>query len=102
MTQQIAERLKDLKVGDLVQRRLGGGLPMMEMVIVGERDGLWVCDGATQPLASWSQEVGLPVSEAPDLWTFDKATGMEVDEGLRWGPQYGVTGTYIVPSGGAN
>lgn len=29
-------------------------------------------------------------------WSFDRATGMEVDHDLRWGPTYGVTGTFLV------
>lgn len=29
-------------------------------------------------------------------WTFDRATGAEVDHDLRWGPMYGITGTFLV------
>jgi hypothetical protein len=44
----------------------------------------------------------LEVTEVDDTlihcgpWTFDRQTGAEVDHGLGWGPQYGVTGTYLV------
>jgi hypothetical protein len=29
-------------------------------------------------------------------WSFDRATGAEVDHDLRWGPMYGITGTFLV------
>jgi hypothetical protein len=29
-------------------------------------------------------------------WSFDRATGMEVDHELQWGPMYGITGTFLV------
>jgi hypothetical protein len=29
-------------------------------------------------------------------WTFDRLTGAEVDHDLRWGPMYGITGTFLV------
>lgn len=29
-------------------------------------------------------------------WSFDRATGMEVDNALGWGPTYGMTGTFLV------
>lgn len=29
-------------------------------------------------------------------WTFDRKTGVEVDEELGWGPQYGITGSRLV------
>lgn len=29
-------------------------------------------------------------------WSFDRATGAEVDHGLHWGPMYGVTGTFLI------
>jgi hypothetical protein len=29
-------------------------------------------------------------------WSFDRATGIEVDHDLHWGPMYGVTGTLLV------
>ena len=28
-------------------------------------------------------------------WTFDRVTGIEVDEELGWGPRFGVTGSYL-------
>jgi hypothetical protein len=32
-------------------------------------------------------------------WKFDRQTGMEVDEELGWGPEFGITGSYLVPPG---
>lgn len=29
-------------------------------------------------------------------WTFDPKTGAEVDDYLRWGPKYGVTGSFLI------
>jgi hypothetical protein len=63
----------DIKPGDTVIRILGGVLPMpLEVTAVDET--LIHCGS----------------------WTFDRETGAEVDHGLGWGPQYGVTGTYLV------
>jgi len=28
-------------------------------------------------------------------WTFDRLTGVEIDDVLQWGPAWGVTGSYI-------
>lgn len=28
-------------------------------------------------------------------WTFDRATGAEIDDELAWGPKYGVTGSFL-------
>jgi hypothetical protein len=35
----------------------------------------------------------------PHGWKFDRITGMEVDEELGWGPQFGITGSYLLPPG---
>ena len=61
-----------LKVGDSVTRMLGGVAPM-HMKVTEVTEDLIVC-GA---------------------WTFDRATGVEIDEDLHWGPKYGVTGSYL-------
>jgi hypothetical protein len=62
-----------IKPGDTVIRILGGVLPMPMQVTVVD-DTLIHCGG----------------------WTFDRETGAEVDHDLGWGPEYGVTGTYLV------
>lgn len=76
-----SRRLDDVKVGDMLVRVLGAnGIPMS--VIVGEiKDGR-VKVGSADGMVPW--EIG---------WTFDQATGAEIDEELGWGPE--VTGSYI-------
>jgi hypothetical protein len=64
-----------LKPGDTVTRMLGGVVPM---VMVVERNVIH-CGGG---------------------WTFDAATGAEIDEELGWGPAPGITGSYLI--GGKN
>jgi hypothetical protein len=32
------------------------------------------------------------------IWTFDRETGAEVDDGLRWGPAYGISGSFLIPN----
>lgn len=66
--------LATLKVGDLVGRNLGGAALML-LKVTAITDDLIVC-GA---------------------WTFDIRTGDEVDDDLRWGPKYGITGSYLLP-----
>jgi hypothetical protein len=62
-----------IKAGDTVIRILGGVLPMpLEVTKVDET--LIHCAG----------------------WAFDRETGAEVDHTLDWGPEYGVTRTYLV------
>lgn len=74
---------KDLKVGNRVDRYHGSGF-FMEMEVVGFGDNLLVC-AAVQPGG------GLFMGG----WTFDMATGAEVDIDLEWGPKWGKTGTYL-------
>jgi hypothetical protein len=28
-------------------------------------------------------------------WTFDRKSGMEIDDDLGWGPMYGITGSFL-------
>jgi hypothetical protein len=63
----------DIKPGDTVIRILGGVLPMP--LEVTEVDEMLIHCGP---------------------WTFDRETGAEVDHTLGWGPEYGLTGTYLV------
>ncbi len=37
------------------------------------------------------------VGTVPDGWKFDRTTGAEVDGELGWGPDFGGTGSFIVP-----
>ncbi len=64
-----------LKVGDKVMRMLGGpkGVP----------HELWVTSITDTEIYCGA-------------WTFDRATGVEIDEDLGWGPKHGVTGSYLI------
>lgn len=74
-----------LKPGDHVIRMLGGKLPM-EMVIRKIENGLIYCEAADSP--------GWPDSE---LWRFEELTGAEYDPDLKWGSEWGATGSFLVP-----
>ena len=63
----------NLKVGDLVTRWLAGTIPMTLRVT----------------------GISHAIVECAD-WTFDRATGAEIDEDLGWGPPPRMTGSYIV------
>lgn len=65
-------RFDHLKVGDEVTRMLAGSIPMKLKVIAIE-DGVLTC-GA---------------------WTFDQATGAEIDDDLNWGPPPKRTGSFL-------
>ena len=70
----------EVKPGDIIVRKFGSevGSPEMEMLVTEVDDEL------------------IYVGEKGVGWTFDKVTGAEVDDDLRWGPQYGRTGSQIV------
>lgn len=71
---------KDLKIGDELIRSLGG---VMMVVVVGYIDDKVFKVGSKDGTISW--DIG---------WTFNKETGLEIDEDLGWD---GVTktGSYI-------
>lgn len=69
--------LSGLAPGDIVLRELVG--EPMKLAYIGTRAGL------------------IYAGFGPDFyWTFDLATGAEVDDDLSWGPAYGRTGSYLV------
>lgn len=68
-----------VKVGDTVTRMLAGKIPM-ELPVTKVDDKLIYC-GFDDP---------------EQAWTFDRVGGIEVDHDLRWGPEYGATGSYLV------
>lgn len=70
-----------VKVGDTVTRMLSGTIPM-QLRVTKVDDDLIHCG---------SEDF------AVQGWTFDRQTGAEVDEDLKWGPKYGYTGSYLVP-----
>lgn len=66
-------------VGDIVTRLLAGSIPMT--LAVTDVDERFIhCGG-------------------PGGWKFDRSTGIEVDEELGWGPQFGISGSYLLPQG---
>jgi hypothetical protein len=69
---------RGVKVGDSVTRLLAGSIPMV-LVVTGVDDRFIHCG-----------EGG---------WKFDRESGLEVDEELGWGPQFGLTGSFLVDDG---
>jgi hypothetical protein len=70
--------LLGLQAGDHVCRLLGGEVPM-ELTVREIKGDLLVC------------------GREGFVWTFDRATGAEVDEEIGWGPRFGRTGSFLVP-----
>jgi hypothetical protein len=66
----------DVRPGDIIVRTLGGAVEMRLRVTDADDNFVYVGPPG----------VG---------WKFDRVTGAEVDEELGWGPQFGVTGSYI-------
>lgn len=75
-----AKDFRHVKVGDRVTRMLAGAVPM-ELDVVAVDETLIHC--------GWS-------GGGIDGWTFDRLSGIEVDDELGWGPRYGRTGSYLV------
>ena len=69
--------LREVRVGDTVTRLLAGSIPM-KLVVSDVDEHLIYCGG-------------------PGGWKFDRDSGVEVDEELGWGPQFGITGSYLIP-----
>ena len=72
-----------MQTGDKVVRMLAGTVPM-DMVVTKIENGVITC-AAVQPNGS----------QFDGGWTFDEATGAEIDHELSWGPQYGATGSFL-------
>jgi hypothetical protein len=75
--------MRHVKVGDHVLRKFSGSRDFesgatMELIVTEVDDELIYCG---------PKGIG---------WSFDRATGAEVDHDLRWGPIYGMTGTFLV------
>lgn len=73
--------MAELKVGDKVTRLLSAAKVPMVQTITNVTDTEY-----------WT---GVPGVD--DHWTFDKATLVEIDHDLGWGPSYGITGSYLLP-----
>jgi hypothetical protein len=67
-------------VGDTVTRLIGGSIPMV--LVVTRVDERFIYCG--------DEGVGCK---------FDRESGFEVDEEIGWGPQFGLTGSFLVPAG---
>lgn len=76
-------KLSDLKIGDKVDRSLGGVI--MSMTVRKIEDGLIYCEP--------SETYGWPDSE---LYTFETGNGVEYDPDLEWGSKWGATGSYLI------
>jgi hypothetical protein len=48
------------------------------------------------PVKVTDVEEGIIYVGKPDGWRFDQVTGMEIDEELGYGPQFGITGSYLL------
>ena len=73
-----AVKLNDVHVGDTLTRMLGGTIPM-QLKVTRESEKFVYCatpDGA-------------------DEWTFERDSGVEYDPELRWGSQFGATGSFV-------
>lgn len=64
----------DVKPGDRVARQVGRKGPLMWLTVTEVTDDSIFCN----------------------LWQFDRRSGAEIDHELRWGPEYGRTGSYLV------
>ncbi len=69
----MAANLSEIRIGDTVVRWLGGGGIRMLLQVESLTEKRIICVGG---------------------WEFERATGMEIDEELGWGPD-GVTGSWI-------
>lgn len=75
-----------LKLGDRVFRMLGGAVTMeMQVTGINLNDNTVTC-GVVMPNGD--------VFEGD--WTFDRNSGVEEDHELKWGVQFGRTGSYLV------
>ncbi|HYK95253.1 MAG TPA: hypothetical protein VE011_05205 [Candidatus Dormibacteraeota bacterium] len=66
---------RDVSVGDSVTRLLGGSIAMA-LVVTSVDDSFIYC--------------------GEDGWKFDRDSGVEVDEEIGWGPQFGITGSFLI------
>ena len=86
-------RFSDLKPGDKITRMLGGAVAM-EMTVFAVNDTRIFCVVADAP-----EPLGLEAKDFDEEmwpgWTFCRKTGAEIDEELGWGPEFGVTGSFL-------
>lgn len=71
-----------VKVGDVVTRMLAGVITKQLVVVEVDEKLIYCC-----PMGyKWPKE---------ECWSFDIATGAEVDDFLNWGPPPKMTGSYL-------
>ena len=86
-------KISEVKPGDRVTRTIGPDKdPWMEMEVVSVDDKLITCKAVVK-----DKETGEEQGFFNGGWTFDRATGAEEDEDLKWGVKYGATGSFIEP-----
>ena len=73
-----AVKLNDVHVGDTLTRMLGGTVPM-QLRVTRESEKFVYC----------------ATPDGTDEWTFERDSGVEYDPGLRWGTEFGATGSFI-------
>lgn len=76
-----------LKKGDQVVRMLAGTIPC-PLIVLDIRDGRIICGNGVI--------TGTEPGDMNEGWSFDIATGAEIDEFLNWGPPPKMTGSYLV------
>lgn len=80
----------NVKRGDIVRRQLGGVVPMDLYVV--KVDEKLIYAAVTEAID--------PEKQPGEVWTFDRATGLEEDEELGWGIAQGHTGSALDPQFG--
>jgi hypothetical protein len=76
-----------------ITTRILGGMPMVMRVLRVSADRIYCVP----------EEARVEVAVAQGLvWEFDPITGGEIDDDLRWGHAYGITGSYLVLQDGSN
>jgi hypothetical protein len=80
---------RNLKAGSTVTRLLAETIAMPMRVLRVDASLIY----CTPREMSLTEAIGRNL-----IWTFDRETGAEVDDGLRWGPAYGISGSFLIPN----
>jgi hypothetical protein len=78
-----------LKRGHTITRLPGGEVAMPMRVLRVDSDVLYCVPREMTPNVAVRRNL---------IWTFDRASGAEIGDFLRWGPAYGITGSFLVPN----
>lgn len=79
--------ITQLRPGDTAIRLLAGQIPMWMRVLRVAADVLHCAPAQMTARVAIRQNL---------IWTFDRATGVEIDDSLGWGPAYGISGSFLV------